>query len=256
MTLHRIASSPGPAAGLGLALATALAAPRLAGVVLDGRDAERLARRHRMALARDRAPPCRLDVADPAHRAALVACGRPPAAWTCSSTTRATLGPSPLPRPRATWPPRTFARVLAVNRRGAARRSPGSLLPALRGRRRHGGRRSPPTPPSRHYEGWGGYGAGKAALDHLVAVLAAEEPGRARGMPSTPATCARSMHQDAFPGEDISDRPLPETVVPAAPAPARPSGPRAAATGPPSWRCRRDRPRPTVRIPSSPRRPS
>jgi NAD(P)-dependent dehydrogenase (short-subunit alcohol dehydrogenase family) len=64
------------------------------------------------------------------------------------------------------------------------------------------------------YPGWGGYGATKAALDQLSAVLAAEEPGW-RVWALDPGDLRTRMHQEAFPGEDISDRPEPETVVPA-----------------------------------------
>jgi NAD(P)-dependent dehydrogenase (short-subunit alcohol dehydrogenase family) len=64
------------------------------------------------------------------------------------------------------------------------------------------------------YEGWGGYGATKAGLDHLSAVLAAERPGW-RVWAVDPGDLRTRMHQEAFPGEDISDRPEPETVVPA-----------------------------------------
>jgi NAD(P)-dependent dehydrogenase (short-subunit alcohol dehydrogenase family) len=64
------------------------------------------------------------------------------------------------------------------------------------------------------YEGWGGYGASKAALDHATAVLAVEEP-QLRAYAFDPGDLRTAMHQAAFPGEDISDRPLPETVVPA-----------------------------------------
>ena len=64
------------------------------------------------------------------------------------------------------------------------------------------------------YPGWGGYGAAKAALDQLAAVLAAEEP-TLRVYAFDPGDMRTAMHQRAFPGEDISDRPLPETVVPA-----------------------------------------
>jgi NAD(P)-dependent dehydrogenase (short-subunit alcohol dehydrogenase family) len=63
------------------------------------------------------------------------------------------------------------------------------------------------------YDGWGGYGASKAALDHLSAVLAVEEPG-VRVWAIDPGDMRTQMHQDAFPGEDISDRPPPESVVP------------------------------------------
>ena len=64
------------------------------------------------------------------------------------------------------------------------------------------------------YEGWGGYGSSKAALDQLTAVLAAEEPSL-RCYALDPGDMRTDMHQQAFPGEDISDRPEPETVIPA-----------------------------------------
>ncbi len=63
------------------------------------------------------------------------------------------------------------------------------------------------------YETWGPYGASKAALDHASAVLAREEPGL-KVYAFDPGDMRTDMHQAAFPGEDISDRPLPETVVP------------------------------------------
>jgi NAD(P)-dependent dehydrogenase (short-subunit alcohol dehydrogenase family) len=63
------------------------------------------------------------------------------------------------------------------------------------------------------YEGWGGYGAGKAALEHLGAVLAVEFPALTVWSVD-PGDLRTAMHQAAFPGEDISDRPEPATVVP------------------------------------------
>lgn len=63
-----------------------------------------------------------------------------------------------------------------------------------------------------HYETWGGYGASKAALDHLAFTLAAEHPSLAV-YAVDPGDMRTAMHQAAFPGEDISDRPEPETVV-------------------------------------------
>ena len=63
------------------------------------------------------------------------------------------------------------------------------------------------------YETWGPYGASKAALDHASAVLAREEPGL-RVYAFDPGDMRTDLHQAAFPGEDISDRPRPETVVP------------------------------------------
>jgi NAD(P)-dependent dehydrogenase (short-subunit alcohol dehydrogenase family) len=76
------------------------------------------------------------------------------------------------------------------------------------------------------YEGWGGYGASKAALDQLTAILAVEQP-RLRVYSVDPGDMRTRMHQDAFPGEDISDRPPPEDSVPGLLAlidGARPSG--------------------------------
>ena len=63
-----------------------------------------------------------------------------------------------------------------------------------------------------HYETWGLYGASKAALDHVTLTYAAETGLTAYAV--DPGDMRTAMHQDAFPGEDISDRPLRETVVP------------------------------------------
>ena len=63
------------------------------------------------------------------------------------------------------------------------------------------------------YETWGGYGSSKAALAHLTAILAAENPGL-RAYAVDPGDMRTQMQQDAFPGEDISDRPPPEESVP------------------------------------------
>lgn len=82
-----------------------------------------------------------------------------------------------------------------------------------------------------HYEGWGGYGATKAALDHLTLTWAAEEPQH-RWYAVDPGDLRTDLHQAAYPGEDISDRPEPESVVPvlvALLASDRPSGRYAAA---------------------------
>ena len=64
------------------------------------------------------------------------------------------------------------------------------------------------------YSGWGGYGSSKAALDQLTAIMAAEEPSL-HCYAFDPGDMRTDMHQQAFPGEDISDRPEPDTVVPA-----------------------------------------
>lgn len=64
------------------------------------------------------------------------------------------------------------------------------------------------------YQGWGGYGSAKAALDQLTAILAAEEPSL-RCYAFDPGDMRTDLHQQAFPGEDISGRPEPDSVVPA-----------------------------------------
>jgi NAD(P)-dependent dehydrogenase (short-subunit alcohol dehydrogenase family) len=63
------------------------------------------------------------------------------------------------------------------------------------------------------YEGWGGYGSSKAALEQVTAILAAEHP-ELRVYAVDPGDMRTRMHQEAFPGEDISDRPPPEESVP------------------------------------------
>jgi len=63
------------------------------------------------------------------------------------------------------------------------------------------------------YEGWGGYGSSKAALEQVSAILAAEQPAL-RVYAVDPGDMRTRMHQEAFPGEDISDRPPPEDSVP------------------------------------------
>ena len=63
------------------------------------------------------------------------------------------------------------------------------------------------------YEGWGGYGSSKAALEQITAILAAEHPDL-RVYAVDPGDMRTQMHQEAFPGEDISDRPPPEESVP------------------------------------------
>ncbi len=85
------------------------------------------------------------------------------------------------------------------------------------------------------YPGWGGYGSSKAALDQLTAVLAAEEPGL-RCYAFDPGDMRTEMHQQAFPGEDISDRPEPESRHPRAAAPARRTAAEPGGIAPPTSR--------------------
>jgi NAD(P)-dependent dehydrogenase (short-subunit alcohol dehydrogenase family) len=204
----RTALLTGASRGLGAALAQELNG-RGWRLVVDARDGDRL-RTAVAALPRpDLVTPIPGDVADPAHRAALAAAAGDRLDLLVNNASE--LGPSPLPR-LADLPLPAFERVLEVNVV-----APLALvqltLPALLAA---GGRVLDISSDAavEAYEGWGGYGAGKAALDQLTAVLAAEHPGL-RVYAVDPGDMATDMHQAAFPGEDISDRPAPESVVPA-----------------------------------------
>ena len=111
----------------------------------------------------------------------------------------------------ATWTPTAYERLLADQRAGAPAAGPGGPRPAAR-------------PGAviinissdagvEHYESWGGYGSTKAALDHQTLTWAAEEP-QFTWYAVDPGDLRTAMHQAAFPGEDISDRPEPESVAP------------------------------------------
>ncbi len=197
----------GASAGLGLALTAALA-DQGRRVVVDARDADRLAAAVASVPRPDLVTAVPGDVTDPAHRAALAqAVGDRLDLLVLNAST---LGPSPLPR-LADLPPAEFERILATNA-VAPLALVQLLLPALRA---GGGRVVAISSDAavEPYEGWGCYCASKAALDQLAAVLGAEEPGL-RIYAVDPGDMRTDMHQAAYPGEDISDRPAPEAAVP------------------------------------------
>src|SRR5215212_8276151 len=198
----------GASRGLGRALAAALS-ERGWRLVVDGRDADRLATAVAAFPRPDLVTAIAGDVSDPDHRAALAEAIGP--ALHLLVNNASDLGPSPLP-PLAQLRTEDLQAVLAVNTV-----APLALfqltLPELA---RAGGRvlNISSDAAVEAYEGWGGYGASKAALDQLSAVLAAEQPAL-RIYAVDPGDMRTDMHQAAFPGEDISDRPEPESVVPA-----------------------------------------
>jgi NAD(P)-dependent dehydrogenase (short-subunit alcohol dehydrogenase family) len=151
------------------------------------------------------------DVSDPEHRAALAAAVDSLGRLDLLVNNASVLGPSPQPS-LATYPLDVFEAVLRVNV-VAPLALLQVLLPQLRA---SGGVVVNVTSDAavEGYAGWGGYGSSKAALEQLSNVLAAEE-GDVRVYWFDPGDMRTQMHQEAFPGEDISDRPLPETVVPA-----------------------------------------
>ncbi len=148
------------------------------------------------------------DVTDPDHRRALV-----------DATDRldllvlnaSTLGETPLP-PLARYDLGRLRHVFEVNTVAAL----GLIQLALPKLKSAGGRIVAVSSDAavEGYEGWGGYGASKAALDQVAKVLAAEEPDL-RIYAVDPGDMRTKMHAEAFPGEDISDRPEPESAVPA-----------------------------------------
>jgi len=151
------------------------------------------------------------DVADADHRAELAAAVRRLGRLDLLVNNASTLGPSPLP-PLADYPLDELAAVYRVNVLAPLALAQ-LLLPLLRD---SGGMIVNVSSDAavEAYEGWGGYGSAKAALDQLTAVLGAEQPAL-RVYAFDPGDMRTDMHQQAFPGEDISDRPEPETVVPA-----------------------------------------
>jgi NAD(P)-dependent dehydrogenase (short-subunit alcohol dehydrogenase family) len=204
-----VAVITGASLGLGRALAHALAETGWS-LVLDARRPEALI----SATADLPGGPHRVlagDVTDPTHRADLVTASADLGGADLLVNNASTLGRSPLPA-FADLDPTTYARILEVDV-VAPMALAAALLPQLRAR---AGRvlNISSDAAVEPYETWGGYGSAKAALDHASRVLGVEEPG-VRVYAVDPGDMRTAMHQDAFPGEDIGDRPEPETVVPA-----------------------------------------
>ena len=191
----------GASAGLGRALAAALVRRKWT-VIGDARDAAAL----ESAAREDGFTAIPGDVTDPAHRASL--------AEACPSldllvNNASSLGVSPLP-PLARYPLPDLEDVYRVNVFAPLALTQ-LLLPALA---RGVVINISSDAAVEAYEGWGGYGSAKAALDQLTAVLGAEHPDLSV-YAVDPGDLRTAMHQRAFPGEDISDRPLPSSAVPA-----------------------------------------
>jgi NAD(P)-dependent dehydrogenase (short-subunit alcohol dehydrogenase family) len=119
------------------------------------------------------------------------------------------LGPSPQPE-LATYPLTQLERVYRVNVLAPLALIQRALLALHDGARILNVTSDAAVEP---YEGWGGYGSSKAALEQITRILAAERP-QLRVYAVDPGDMNTRLHQEAFPGEDISDRPPPEASVP------------------------------------------
>ena len=206
-----IAVITGASRGLGRALAAGLTREGYA-LIIDARDPGRLQAAAR-AIRAIGGPVTAVagDVTDPAHRAALLAAAQAAGGADLLVNNAGTLGASPLPA-LADYPADELRAAFETNVIAPVALTQ-LLLPLLRER---GGAVLNITSDAavEPYAGWGGYGAAKAALEQASNVLAAEEPVL-RVWWADPGDLRTDMHQRAFPGEDISDRPEPESVVPA-----------------------------------------
>jgi NAD(P)-dependent dehydrogenase (short-subunit alcohol dehydrogenase family) len=196
----------GASRGLGLALSGALA-ERGWRLVIDARDG--VALEQAAAGLRGRAEVVAIagDVADPAHREALVAAVDGPLDLLVNNAS--TLGAAPLPA-LSRYPLDELEHVYRVNAI-----APLALMQAALPLLGEGARVVNVTSDAavEPYEGWGGYGSAKAALEQIAAVFAAEQPAL-RVYAVDPGDMNTRMHQEAYPGEDISDRPPPSRSVP------------------------------------------
>jgi NAD(P)-dependent dehydrogenase (short-subunit alcohol dehydrogenase family) len=196
----------GASRGLGLALADSLA-DRGWRLVIDARDGVALEQAAAGLRPRTEVVALPGDVADPRHRDALV--DSVGGSLELLVNNASTLGASPLP-PLARYPLDELEHVYRVNAL-----APLALMQAVLPRLAEGARIVNVTSDAaaEPYDGWGGYGSAKAALEQLTAVFAAEQPAL-RVYAVDPGDMNTRMHQDAYPGEDISDRPPPSRSVP------------------------------------------
>ena len=204
----RTALITGASRGLGVALARRLAEDRWS-LIINARDGAALETVREELARHTQVTAIAGSITDAAHRRALAIAARAHGGLDAVINNAGVLGPSPQPR-LLDYPLDVLEQVFRTNIV-----APLAVLQAVRGELAPGARvlnitsDAAVTP----YEGWGGYGASKAALEQLSAILAAENPSL-RVYWVDPGDMRTRMHQEAFPGEDISDRPPPESSVP------------------------------------------
>ena len=203
-----VALVTGASRGLGRALTADLVGAGWR-VIVDARDAGRLAASVADMTGGNSVVMVPGDVADPRHRVDLAAAVAEAGGLDLLVNNASVLGPSPQP-PLAEYPLPTLEHVYAVNAI-----APLALIQLVLPHLRPGACVVNVSSDAavQAYEGWGGYGSSKAALDQVTAILGAENVSL-RVYAFDPGDMNTDLHQQAFPGEDISDRAAPESVVP------------------------------------------
>jgi NAD(P)-dependent dehydrogenase (short-subunit alcohol dehydrogenase family) len=196
----------GASRGLGLALARSLA-ERGWSLVIDGRGAEALETARGELAELTQVTAVAGDVVDAGHRRRLLGAVDGPLDLLVNNAS--SLGASPLPA-LADYPLDELEQLFRVNVA-----APLALVQLALPRLAPDGRivNISSDAAVEAYGGWGGYGASKAALDQLTNVLAAERTDL-YVYAVDPGDMNTQMQQDAYPGEDVSDRPPPEESVP------------------------------------------
>ncbi len=205
---NKTALITGASRGLGLALAQALA-QRGWTLIVDARGERALAHAAQQLAQHTRVIAIAGDVTDAAHRQAIKQAAEEVEGLDVVVNNAGSLGPSPQPA-LLDYPLDVLEAVYRANVI-----APLGVLQAVKAHLRPGAAvlNISSDAAVEGYEGWGGYGSSKAALEQLSNVLAAENPSL-RVYWVDPGDMRTAMHQAAFPGEDISDRPLPEESVP------------------------------------------
>jgi NAD(P)-dependent dehydrogenase (short-subunit alcohol dehydrogenase family) len=204
----RTALITGASRGLGLALAHALAR-RGWDLIIDARGEEALAQAASELSKITQVQAVPGDIADPSHQWALAEIAVQRGGLDAVVNNASILGPSPQPN-LLDYPTEVLESVYRTNVI-----APLGLLKAVKSTLKAGARIINVTSDAgvEAYAGWGGYGSSKAALEQMSAILAAENPDLLIYWVD-PGDMRTQMHQEAYPGEDISDRPLPESSIP------------------------------------------